>query len=749
MKSKSWLLFFLILTFIGTPDRGSGPAAANSELLPNPGYDPLLLSDALIESEITIGQTESSVKDNLPNYHHLEGLRPVHDSSYLDQTGSLLPVGKKQRSEEINYSRITRDYLHHLPGYDETDAGTRNIDNGSYNLKLTESNIIGNTQFALSVAIAGDVNGDGYDDIIAGANDYYKAVGRSYIFFGGSDMDSIPDVILEGEQALDVFHESSGAGDVNGDGYDDVIVSSSTCDGNAGRSYIYFGGSDMDSVVDVTLYGESGWNYFGNSLAGAGDVNGDGYADVIVGARGYNMNTGRSYIFFGGSSMDNVPDLIFNGEDAENVFGSAVAGAGDLNGDGYADVIVGASGYNQAAGRSYIYYGGIDMDNDSDLTLDGETEGDGFGKSVAGAGDLNQDGYVDVIVGAPWYNDYTGRSYIYFGGDNPDSDFDLTLDGEGVLNYFGMSVAGAGDVNDDGCADVIVGAPWYIQATGRSYIYFGGSGMDPIADITLDGEGVLNYFGMSVAGAGDVNNDGYDEAIVGAPGFYNTTGRCYTYFGGSSMDSVIDLTFQGEYTWNMFGSSVAGDLDLNGDGYDDVIVGANGHHSYNGRVYVYFGDSDMDNTVDLMFENFGSLTTAAGDVNADGYDDILVGDHVYNSYTGRSYIFFGGGNMDDIVDVTFEGEMRDSYFGFSVAGAGDVNNDGYADVIVGAFLENDRTGRSYIFFGGSSMDDIADITLDGQEMWIDFGRTVAGAGDVNSDGYDDVIVGAPGFNDHT
>ncbi|UCE19787.1 MAG: FG-GAP repeat protein, partial [Gemmatimonadota bacterium] len=223
-------------------------------------------------------------------------------------------------------------------------------------------------------------------------------------------------------------------------------------------------------------------------------------------------------------------------------FGYSVSGASDVNGDSYDDVIVGSPGYNGGTGRAYVYFGAATMDNIADVTLDGEGTGNSFGFSVSGAGDVNNDGYDDVIVGADRYNSWTGRAYVYFGAASMDNIADVTCTGEGTDNYFGFSVSGAGDVNNDGYDDVIVGAFGYNSTTGRAYVYLGAASMDNTADVTLDGEGTVNHFGISVSGAGDVNNDGYDDVIVGAGGHNSATGRTYVYLGAASMDNTADVT---------------------------------------------------------------------------------------------------------------------------------------------------------------------------------------------------------------
>ena len=605
-------------------------------------------------------------------------------------------------------------------------------------------------RFGFSVSTAGDVNGDGYADIIVGAPQYNSTTGRAYIFYGGPAMDNIPDVVLTGEAFNNYFGISvSSAGDVNGDGYADVIVGASGYGASTGRAYIYYGGSSMDNTADVTLTGTTNSD-FGISVSTAGDVNGDGYADVIVGAYAYSGNTGRAYIYYGGSNMDTTADVTMTGEAASNDFGYSVSTAGDVNGDGYADVIVGAFGYSGSTGRAYIYYGSSSMNNIADVTMTGEGAGNNFGISVSTAGDVNGDGYGDVVVGANGYNSYTGRAYVYYGGSGMNNTADVTMTGEGTGDSFGYSVSTAGDVNGDGYADVIVGENDYNGTTGRANIYYGGSSMDNAADITMTGEISGNDFGYSVCGAGDVNGDGYDDVVVGAYQYSASTGRVYVYKISLFGTDMPDESFTGEQPSEQLGYSVSAAGDVNGDGYPDVIVGAIGYNSGTGRAYIYYGGPNMNNIADLEMtgeapnDQFGVSVSTAGDVNGDGYADVIVGAPGYSGNRGRAYIYYGGPSMDTTADVTMTGEGPGDYFGISVSTAGDVNGDGYADAIVGAIFYSGFSGRAYIYYGGSSMDNIADVTMTGAAN-NQLGVSVSTAGDVNGDGYADVIVGAMGF----
>ena len=611
-----------------------------------------------------------------------------------------------------------------------------------------------NIQFGYSVSDAGDVNGDGYSDVVTGAYNYSSTTGRAYIYFGGASMNNIVDVTMTGGAAFDNFGYSvSAAGDVNGDGYSDVIAGAYGYSSSTGRAYIYFGGASMNNTADVTLTGDASGIQFGQSVSNAGDVNGDGYSDIIAGANVYSTFTGRVYIFFGGASMDNIPDAAITGEAAGNQFGYSVSAAGDVNGDGFSDVLAGAWGYGTNTGRAYLYdyfMKGIII---PEISMTGEAVNNYFGTSVATAGDVNGDGYSDVIVGASGYSTSTGRAYIFYGGSTMNNTPDVTMTGEAINNYFGISVASAGDVNGDGYSDVIVGAKGYTSGTGRAYIFYGGATMNNAADVTMTGETANFLLGFTVSSAGDVNGDGYSDVIVGAYGYTSATGRAFIYYGGASMNNTADVTLTGETTGNYFGVSVSTAGDVNGDGYSDVIVGAyGGYTSLTGRAYIFFGGAAMNNSADVTMTGeatsnyFGYSVSSAGDVNNDGYSDVIVGAIGYLSSTGRAYIFYGGASMNNTADVTMTGETTDSYFGTSVATAADINGDGYSDVIVGANQYNISTGRAYIFFGGTSMNNEVDVTMSGEIELSDFGSSVSFAGDVNGDGISDLIVGADGFS---
>ncbi len=222
-----------------------------------------------------------------------------------------------------------------------------------------------------------------------------------------------------GENSGDYFGNSvAPAGDVNGDGFADVLVGAAGYNSGRGKAYVYHGSpAGLGLSPAWSAVGENGGDYFGYSVASAGDVNGDGFADVLVGALVYNSGRGKAYVYHGSpAGLGLSPAWSAVGENGDDYFGISVASAGDVNGDGFADVLVGASGYNSSRGKAYVYHGSpAGLGLSPAWSAVGENSGDLFGYSVASAGDVNGDGFADVLVGAYSYNSYRGKAYVYHG----------------------------------------------------------------------------------------------------------------------------------------------------------------------------------------------------------------------------------------------------------------------------------------------------------------------------------------------
>ena len=400
-------------------------------------------------------------------------------------------------------------------------------------------------------------------------------------------------------------------------------------------------------------------SYTGASVSSAGDVNGDGFDDLVVGANLLSPNgvfSGASYVVFGKEAgfaalasltmLDGSNGFRLAGAAARDYAGISVSGAGDVNGDGFADLIVGAPGAAglNSAGASYVVFGHAggftpnielsSLNGSNGFRLNGVAAGDGVGASVSGAGDLNGDGFADLVIGA-FLADSNGLSnngaaWVVFGQASGfasslslsalDGRNGLRLSGVNALDLAGNSVAQAGDVNGDGFDDLIVGANGVDIAGGfnggAGYVMFGRAsgfaaisslaGLDGVNGFKLVGASPNDHVGNSVRAAGDVNGDGFADLIVGAygadPNGLGNSGASYVVFGHAGglapASTCRRLTvstasgFPGSPAGDYSGTSVSGAGDLNGDGFDDLIVGATGadpHGARSGESYVVFG----------------------------------------------------------------------------------------------------------------------------------------------------------------
>lgn len=409
-----------------------------------------------------------------------------------------------------------------------------------------------------------------------------------------------PELLLyqkNGAAAADQFgYTVAGAGDVNGDGRSDFIVGAPFADpgglANAGSAFVYSG------ATGLLLYQKNGptaGDQFGQSVAGAGDVDGDGKADFIVGAPFADPGgvgfAGSAFVYSGATGA-----LLFqkNGAAAFDLFGFSVGGVGDATGDNRSEFIVGAHfadpGGLLDAGSAYVYSGATG----TLLYQKDGAEGDQFGVSVAGAGDANGDNRADFIIGARLADPTlglidAGSAFVYSGATGA---LLYRKDGAVTGDELGWPVSGAGDVDGDGRGDFLISArladPGAVVNAGSVFIYSGATG-------TLlyqkDGAAVEDRFGFWAAGAGDVNGDGKAEFIVGAfkadPGGLADAGSVFIYSGATG-----GLLFQRNgAAGDSLGFSVAGAGDVNGDGRAEVIVGAPfadpGALSAAGSAFVY------------------------------------------------------------------------------------------------------------------------------------------------------------------
>lgn len=387
------------------------------------------------------------------------------------------------------------------------------------------------------------------------------------------------------------------AHDVNGDGRADVVIGAPGVErspgGPTGEVYLHLGGANVAAAPDVTLSASNPGERFGVSVSTAGDLNGDGYVDVLVGAGYYRSGaagetgeSGRAAVFLGGGAVRTTESLSVPAPVSGGGFGRAVAIVGDYNGDGYDDWVVGAPAHSGLTGRAWLYLGGATLDAMPDVEFNFAMPGDGFAASVAGAGDLNGDGLADVVVGASQVvGSSVGEVRVFLGSAIPNGSVDQNFLGAGPNDVFGSAVAGAGDVDDDGYADLVVGAP-SIGGRGRIAVFAGSprSFMRPLldvrgAEVMLGDERLGERLGTAVEGAGDVNGDGFDDLVVGAPGnaaHGRDSGAAYLFLGAAAPSDVAAVTYPttDESGPVSLGDRAVGAGDVDGDGFDDLLLRA-------------------------------------------------------------------------------------------------------------------------------------------------------------------------------
>ena len=587
----------------------------------------------------------------------------------------------------------------------------------------TEANHV-NSKRGVSVTTAGDVNGDGYSDVILADDGSSSGTSAVYVYLGGPTGNLFdPSRLAFQVTNLTNLPQVCGIGDSDGDGYDDVAVAFS----NSVR--IYYGRATGIDAVNFTSKTFTGYvpTLYSMQLAPAGDVNGDGYADLLVGFPESGcaaQNSGSFSVFYGSASGINLnAGSSFCGISAFGYMGGAVGAAGDVNADGYADIVVGAYG-EALAGHAYIYYGSAaGITGAGRVTLTGDENGCVFGGSVATAGDVNGDGFADIIIGAPSH-DYTpagftdcGAAYVYLGGAGGISTSPSWSEvGPHSGDRFGSSVATAGDVDGDGFADIIVGAPLYTQGqSGEGFfaIFMGsGAGVTPSSTFR-ESNSVGAHFGQVVGTAGDVNGDGFSDVLVSAPAFSNpefSEGLVSVYLGAADLpdnNSPYYLSY-GSQNAQFYGNALSAGGDFNGDGWPDMIVGSPGFTNASGNTgqvaLLLGGPFGPSTSAAATYQPSGLAATGTavslqGDIDGDGTSDAVVGLPAFASTGGAVVIFYGNGGAKFLGTAgrapAVLAAPLPGRFGAAIA-VGDVNGDGYADIIVGA-PDAGASGKVYVY----------------------------------------------------
>jgi hypothetical protein len=627
----------------------------------------------------------------------------------------------------------------------------------------------------------------------------------------------------------------SSAGDVNGDGFADIIVGAPYSDlgsVNRGAAYVIYGRPGGFGEIDLSnvqpsqgfaIQGAADNFQTGLSVSSAGDVNGDGFDDLIVAATrrvsgpfGYG-NVPQAYVIYGNASRTGPVDLTnFPSSDGFHIVGVpestyygvdrvSVSSAGDFNGDGFDDLLVGTPYARDNSGAAYVIWGKPSGLNGVDLGAFGPSQafailssnsGDGLGRSVSSAGDINGDGFDDIIIGAP-YNDAgggeAGAVYVIFGKSSGFGSIDVAhlsltdgfvIQGDAAFDNAGLSVSRAGDINHDGFDDILIGAPGNDIGGGQAgaaYVIFGkATGFGPIdlssfgtAGFIIQGDVAGDSAGWSVSAAGDVNHDGIDDIIVGAPfsdAGAQEAGRAYIIFGRantggavdlSNLDSAVGFIIADRVQSTFAGYSVSGAGDFNHDGFADVLVGAPFVNTSHGQVYVVSGNStlaDIDNDFNgdgrsdfLLRNDTGSVTDwlsqaggsfaantnfqvqatpdwhiiATGDFNGDGREDIL-----WRSDAGVVTNWLGsanGGFSNNWTNFRIQADAS-----WNVVGTGDFNGDGRDDIL---WRSSDGTVTNSLGMAdGGFSSNSGNFTIDATADW-----QIIGTGDFNGDGRDDIL----------
>src|SRR5215471_10263262 len=655
---------------------------------------------------------------------------------------------------------------------------------------------------------AGDkLTGNHSDNLLVGngGDDQLMGLKGADTLIGGDGADTLlgqeGDDDLTGGAGDDCMAGGDGSDTANyGDSTSDLVISLAITTGQA------IAGAGTDILLEIeNLIGGSGSDQFegndsNNVLTGNGGSDqlsgGDGNDTLIGGADADSLSGGSGADSFVVSNLDQIVD--YNFDDSDTIDLSELLDGALIDPSNFRHFIR----LENVAGDNVLQ---IDVDGTSGLYSQSFFTIANFSSPVSAA-HITVDGEAYDVFAPPVIK------LADLDGSNG-----FRMDGLAILDQLGHSISAAGDINGDGFGDLIVNAydadPNGIASAGTTYIVFGTdvpfgptfdlSSLDGSNGFRIDGSASGIHSGNAVGAAGDVNGDGIDDIIVGAflSDYYGyNSGSSYVIYGKtaafsatlalSSIDGSNGFRLDGTAPYEIAGYSLSGAGDVNGDGFDDVVIGAKGAEPAgieSGSVYVVFGAASAPgSSLDLgsldgsngfrvdgieMFARLGFSVDIAGDINGDGFDDIVIGStphsyYYYLSRPGDSYVVFGSGaGFAPVINVSeldgsngfhIVGAAFNDFAGWSVSGAGDVNGDGFDDIIVGAFGSGNNgyySGSSYVVFGTdagfaatldlSSIDGSNGFRIDGENPFDLSGWAVSGAGDFNGDGFDDILVAAP------
>ncbi len=767
------------------------------------------------------------------------------------------------------------------------DKATLNGENGF----IIRGNVL-NKQLGISVSIAGDINNDGYDDVLIGdlTENVIVIFGSESDFlplYNKSDIDLNNGIIIQKSPGSILGQNVSYAGDVNGDDIDDIVINDST-----ESAVVIFGSTTITNLHTSTLNADNGFVIKGllqndtgiANVSNAGDINNDGVDDIILGFplydEGDDENAGRVYILYGKhtynaasitlENLDVLDGFFISGHGRHSHFGHSVSAAKDFNNDGTDDFIIGAPGmyrdieFYARAGKAYVIYGRntqfpasntiSDFDGSNSFIISGDGSHDQLGTAVDGLTDMNGDGIADIIVSAVSGGvGSQGAVYIIYGSNTPSASiqavniwgntgyqvFDDTARGFS-RQQFGYSVSGIGDFNDDGEEDFAVGAIRLYETAleeGRAYLFFGGNfnfedsespEINCPADQELHINSTLPNYSFFLEDVSDNCTEDWEltftqlpaqgtiftgdtEVTVSVSDRSGNSTSCSFWvraktevndiscspepFSVRDIDETDGIVIYGGKAMGAAGFDVDHAGDINGDGIDDFIIGAMGEdHSWVGpyeipyhilgTAHVVFGtDSGFPPNIDLallngdngftiqndrefrQYQRMGYAVSSAGDINKDGYDDIMVSDPLRidssGSRLGDVFIVFGKPsdfppvlNTSDLNGengFAVKGILSGEAIGVEIDNIGDFNNDSIDDIVLiaGGAPEN---GKCYIIYGVSSPDFPPLITVDelnglngmtilaGSDPSESISTSVTGLGDVNGDGIDDIAI---------